>query len=210
MLVERLAAKTAHRDLAMTTNGVLFARQGRSQTRGPHRVTVSLDTLRPERFIAGPIRRTAAGDRRMEAAADFPGFKIDMVVIKGTNDDEIVRWWSLRRHTAPSCDLSSTWMSAARRGGWDQVMTRVEMLATLAAHYGRVEPISAFVGAGRSLRFPDGTTFGIISSTTTRSAVRPEPAHGRRHVVSLPLRPRGAWICADRCVAASAMKPCAI
>src|SRR5687768_9486909 len=93
VLVERLAAKSRIEDLAMTTNGVLFAPMAETLKRaGLHRVTVSLDTLRPERFAA--IARSKELDRvmsGMEAAARvFPGFKIDMVVIRGTNDDEIV------------------------------------------------------------------------------------------------------------------------
>ena len=45
-LVERLSAKAAIRDLAMTTNGVLLAGQvGDLKSAGLHRLTISLDTL---------------------------------------------------------------------------------------------------------------------------------------------------------------------
>jgi cyclic pyranopterin phosphate synthase len=49
----------------------------------------------------------------------------------------------------------------------DAVVTRQEMLARLIAHYGSVEPIreSSSAPAAR-FRLPDGTTFGIISSTS--------------------------------------------
>ena len=50
-VVERLAANPDVRDLSMTTNGVLLANQAESlRSAGLNRVTVSLDTLRPERF----------------------------------------------------------------------------------------------------------------------------------------------------------------
>ena len=50
-LVQRLAARSAIRDLAMTTNGVLLAPQAQAlRDAGLHRLTVSLDTLRPDRF----------------------------------------------------------------------------------------------------------------------------------------------------------------
>ena len=50
-LVRMLAANPRIRDLALTTNGVLFAEQGEAlREAGLHRVTLSLDTLRPERF----------------------------------------------------------------------------------------------------------------------------------------------------------------
>src|ERR1700690_890498 len=50
-LVRMLAANPHIRDLALTTNGVLFAEQGEAlRAAGLHRVTVSLDSLQPERF----------------------------------------------------------------------------------------------------------------------------------------------------------------
>src|SRR5712691_7424894 len=53
VLVSMLAAKRPIRDLAMTTNGVLLSEQAQAlYDAGLHRVTVSLDTLRPERFKA--------------------------------------------------------------------------------------------------------------------------------------------------------------
>src|SRR5579862_8750140 len=52
-LVEMLAANSGIRDLALTTNGILLADQAESLRRaGLGRLTVSLDTLRPDRFLA--------------------------------------------------------------------------------------------------------------------------------------------------------------
>ena len=92
-LVERLAARSRIHDLAMTTNGVLLAQQSKALAdAGLHRVTVSLDTLQPQRFRE--LTRTNDLDRVVEgiaaAAAVFAGLKIDAVVIRGTNDDELV------------------------------------------------------------------------------------------------------------------------
>src|SRR5687767_12170862 len=50
-LVALLAAKPRLRDLAITTNGILLGAHARElRAAGLHRVTVSLDTLRPDRF----------------------------------------------------------------------------------------------------------------------------------------------------------------
>src|SRR6187200_2177076 len=50
-LVEMIARKPAIRDLALTTNGVALADQAKAlRESGLHRITVSLDTLLPERF----------------------------------------------------------------------------------------------------------------------------------------------------------------
>src|SRR5687767_3202516 len=52
-LIELLAARPAIRDLALTTNGVLLANQVHAlHAAGLHRLTVSLDTLRRDRFQA--------------------------------------------------------------------------------------------------------------------------------------------------------------
>ena len=51
-LIQRLAAKRAIRDLAMTTNGVLLAAAAKDLKRaGLGRLTISLDTLQRDRFI---------------------------------------------------------------------------------------------------------------------------------------------------------------
>src|SRR5712691_3687232 len=60
-LVRMLAANPRIRDLALTTNGVLFAEQGEAlREAGLHRVTLSLDTLQPARFAALTGRDTHA------------------------------------------------------------------------------------------------------------------------------------------------------
>jgi cyclic pyranopterin phosphate synthase len=52
-LVRMIASEPRIRDLAITTNGILLAQEARAlRDAGLHRVTVSLDTLRPERFLA--------------------------------------------------------------------------------------------------------------------------------------------------------------
>ena len=49
----------------------------------------------------------------------------------------------------------------------EQVVSRAEMLRTLGARYGRIEPMPGEDAAPADrVRLPDGTVFGIISSTT--------------------------------------------
>jgi cyclic pyranopterin phosphate synthase len=171
VLVERLAKKSRIDDLAMTTNGVLFAPVARDLKRaGLHRVTVSLDTLKPDRFLAltrsNELPRVLAG---MDAAADvFPGVKIDMVVIKGTNDDEIIDMIEFAKSRGAELRFIEYMdVGGATRWSWEQVMTRAEILDALGARYGDVEPLIERSSAPADrFRLPDGTTFGIISSTT--------------------------------------------
>jgi cyclic pyranopterin phosphate synthase len=171
VLVERLAARGRIDDLAMTTNGVLFAPMAHVLRRaGLHRVTVSLDTLQSDRFVrlarVNELDRVLAG---MDAAADvFPGFKIDMVVIKGTNDDEIgdmVEFAKARGAELRFIEYMD--VGGATRWSWDQVMTRAEILAALSERYGAIEPIQEVSSAPADrYRLADGTVVGIISSTT--------------------------------------------
>src|SRR5215216_1545373 len=92
-LVARLARRAAIRDLAMTTNGVLLAQHASAlKDAGLHRLTVSLDTLQRDRFQQ--LTRYDELDRVLQgidtAAPLFPALKLDTVVIRGVNDDELV------------------------------------------------------------------------------------------------------------------------
>src|SRR5262249_10210012 len=74
-LIRLLADKPKLRDLALTTNGVLLAEQARGlREAGLHRVTVSLDTLRPERFTALTRRTNHAQVLAGIAAVTAAGF----------------------------------------------------------------------------------------------------------------------------------------
>ena len=92
-LVAMIAGKPGLEDLALTTNGILLADQiDALKAAGLRRITVSLDTLRRERFTA--LSRVDELERVKEGLAAahrvYGGFKIDTVVIKGVNDDELV------------------------------------------------------------------------------------------------------------------------
>lgn len=93
-LVSMLSQVTGLRTLAMTTNATLLERYAHDLARaGLHRLNISLDSLRPDRFahITGSDAFAAVW-RGIEAALDagFAPLKINMVVIKGVNDDEVV------------------------------------------------------------------------------------------------------------------------
>src|SRR5437899_7480097 len=90
--VRMIASKPGLEDLALTTNGVLLADQAAAlKAAGLRRVTVSLDTLRADRFRAlARFDELAAVRAGMDAARRLFGtFKIDTVVIRGVNDDEL-------------------------------------------------------------------------------------------------------------------------
>jgi cyclic pyranopterin phosphate synthase len=170
-LVARLASRTAIRDLALTTNGILLRSAARDLLdAGLHRLTVSLDTLRPERFTA--LTRSTELDRVLQgietAASLFGGLKIDTVVLKGTNDDELVDLLEFgKQFQAEVRFIEYMDVGGATQWSMDRVVTRDQMLTTLSARYGLIEPLQEHSSAPADrYRLPDGTIFGIIASTT--------------------------------------------
>ncbi len=172
-LVRMLARIPALADVAMTSNGVLLEDQAAAlRAAGLHRVTVSLDTLRPDRFRALTRRDDhAAVLRGTEAvrSAGFGGLKLDTVVIRGVNDDELVDLVEFAR----GVDAEVRFIEYMDVGGathWsrEQVVSRAEMLERLATRYGPIVPIREDTSApAQRFRLGDGTSFGIIASTTT-------------------------------------------
>jgi len=170
-LVSRLASRPRIRDLAMTTNGVLLAEHAQPlKDAGLHRLTVSLDTLHRDRFQQftrlDELDRVLAG---ISAAAPlFPGLKLDTVVIRGTNDDELVALIEFsRRHGAEVRFIEYMDVGGATHWSTDRVVSRREMLEALSAHYGPIAPVQEVSSAPADrYRLADGLLFGIISSTT--------------------------------------------
>ncbi|HTI38177.1 MAG TPA: GTP 3',8-cyclase MoaA [Vicinamibacterales bacterium] len=171
-LVSRLAAMPAVADLALTTNGVLLAAQAQSlRAAGLRRLTISLDTLDRERF-----RQLARFDelpsvlRGIDAAvhAGFDALKIDTVVIRGRNDDEIPALLEFGRSVGAEVRFIEYMdVGGATRWSMDAVVPRAEVIARLETLYGAVEPVGGRGSApAERFRLPDGTTFGIIASTT--------------------------------------------
>ena len=197
-LVRMLAAKPGLTDLALTTNGILLADQiDDLRAAGLGRITVSLDTLHADRFqkltrfdrldavlegmnaarrVFGATSLTAGGappppaqDLALERRLSRSGaLKIDTVVIRGVNDDEL----SDLIEFGKSMDAEVRFIEYMDVGGatrWSaaHVVSRAEMLDAIARRYGVVEPVRERTSAPAD-RFvlADGTTFGIISSTT--------------------------------------------
>ncbi len=171
-LVKILADKPWLRDLAMTSNGVLLEDHASALCQaGLDRLNVSLDTLEPERF-----QKLARFDelsrvlRGIDAAAraGFASLKIDSVVIRGVNDDEL----------APLLDRAKGWgaeirfieymdVGGATRWSRERVVSREEILQAIGKSHGEVEPVVEKSSApAERFRLSDGTIFGIIASTT--------------------------------------------
>jgi GTP 3',8-cyclase len=171
-LVEMLASRPAIKDLALTTNGVLLAGQASAlRSAGLHRITVSLDTLQRERFQA--IARFDELDAVLAgidaaASAGFDSLKIDTVVIRGRNDDELPALIEFGRRVGAEVRFIE-YMDVGGATHWSiaSVVSRREMIERLEAAFGPVSPLPGRASApAERFRLADGTTFGIIASTT--------------------------------------------
>lgn len=170
-LVDMIAGKEGLNDLALTSNGILLADQvDELKAAGLRRVTVSLDTLQHDRFQKLARYDELSRVRRgIEAASRaFGTVKLDTVVIRHVNDDELVALIEYGKTVnAEVRFIEYMDVGGATNWSWDNVVPRREMIERLTAHYGRVDAIveSSSAPADR-FRLPDGTVFGIISSTT--------------------------------------------
>jgi len=174
-LVAMLSGKPGLADLALTTNGILLADQiDALKNAGLRRVTVSLDTLRRDRFVAlaryDELPRVLEGMEAAHRAFPVPGaFKIDAVVIKGVNDDELSALIEYGRSVhAEVRFIEYMDVGGATRWSPDAVLSRAEMIERLSRRYGPIEPIVEESSAPADrFTLPDGTIFGIIASTSS-------------------------------------------
>ncbi len=173
-LVRMLAARPSLGDLALTTNGILLEQHASAlKEAGLRRVTVSLDTLRPDRMLAF-ARSNRHGDVLTGiAAASRAGLgpvKLNSVIIRGFNDDEVLDLLTFgREHGYELRYIEYMDVGGATRWRKEEVVPRAELLGRVAARFGPVEPLpdpgSPSAPAER-FRLPDGTVFGIIASVT--------------------------------------------
>jgi cyclic pyranopterin phosphate synthase len=136
-LVRQLASVDGIDDLALTTNGVLLGELAPVlRDAGLHRITVSLDTLRADRFQAltrfDELPRVLAG---LDAArAHFTRLKIDSVIVRGTNEDEILALLDYAREIGAEVRFIEYMdVGGATRWSPERVVSRAEMLKTVEA-----------------------------------------------------------------------------
>lgn len=171
-LIRMLARNPRLHDLALTTNGILLTEQAQAlYDAGLHRVTVSLDSLQPARFQALTRRDSHARVLQgIQAALEvgFPDLKLDTVVIRGLNDDELIALIEFGKHVGAEVRFIE-YMDVGGATSWtlEKVCSREAILAQLSQHYGPITSIVADSWApAERFCLPDGTVFGIIASTT--------------------------------------------
>lgn len=157
-------------ELAITTNATMLAAQAAGLRRaGIDRFTVSLDTLDPERFRQlsrrQDLERVLEG---IESVAHTPGLKIDTVLLRGQNDDEIERLLEFAASMGAELRFIEYMdVGGATRWNSQEVVTASEILARLKQSRGPIAPLEASPEApARRYSTGDGQAFGIIASVS--------------------------------------------
>ena len=159
-------------DLSMTTNGAsLGLLAGDLHGAGLRRLNVSLDTLRPERFLALTRRDRLQDVLDGIAAAQAAGFdpvKVNCVLMRGVNDDEVVDFAAFGRERGVAVRFIE-FMPLDAQGEWSAatVVTAEEVVAAIDAAF-PLEPVEAR-GAQPAERFryrDGGGEVGVIASVT--------------------------------------------
>jgi cyclic pyranopterin phosphate synthase len=159
-------------ELSITTNGVLMDRLAQPlRDAGLSRANVSLDSLRRDRFKEmtrrDAIDRVLAGIDACIAAGLRP-VKINTVVVRGFNDDEIELMAAWARDLGVELRFIE-FMPLDAPGEWtrDQVLPAGEILTRLDAAFGLEAPEARGSAPAERYRYRDGRgSVGIIASVT--------------------------------------------
>ena len=160
-------------DITMTTNGVLLRQKARLLAEaGLKRVNVSLDTLHSDRFQE--LARRDAFARTMDGilAAEEAGLrpiKLNMVVLKGKNDDEVVDFARLAREKGYEVRFIE-FMPLDADGIWsnDLVVPSLRLQERIEDEFPLVAADDGRPGPSTDFRFADGAPGGVgfISSVS--------------------------------------------
>ncbi len=171
-LVEMLAHTDGIDEVSLTTNGTQLARHADElKAAGLSRVNVSLDSLKPDRFerITGSnrIKDVLEGIEAAKKAGLNP-VKINMVVLKDVNDDEVL---DFARKT-----LTDGWhvrfieqMPFVNGNGADGVVPVRDIMSSIEQSLGKLSPHLPTSGNGpaRYYKLPDSSgTLGFIGAVT--------------------------------------------
>ena len=175
LLVEQLATIEGLEDLALTTNGALLTKEKARalHAAGLRRVTISLDALDDATFramndVEFPVARVL--DAIDTAAAEGLGpVKIDCVVKRGTNEQEVV---ALARHFRNSGHIVRfiEYMDVGNANGWRMadVVSGRQILDMLGSQWPLVPADPHYFGeVAERWSYADGAgEIGIITSVT--------------------------------------------
>lgn len=173
-LISSLAQVPGADDLTLTTNGSLLARKAQTLAdAGLHRVTVSLDSMDDEVFMAMndvgfPVAKVLEGIEAAAAAGLTP-VKVNMVVKRGVNDESLV---DMAKHFRGSGHILRfiEYMDVGTTNGWclDDVVSAGEIVERIDAVFPLEPVVPNYPGeVANRWRYKDGSgEIGVIASVT--------------------------------------------
>ena len=174
ILIEKLA-RLNPLDLALTTNGLLFSDFAPElKSAGLKRVTISLDTLRENRFEKITRRKglpRVLSAIRIAKKINLEPVKINSVIIRGINDDEIIDFVQLAKDEGVEIRFielmpSSGIISECKESGiWRQefLVSGAEIKAQIEGHFGRLQSVPAPTGVAKIFELKNQAKIGLIT-----------------------------------------------
>jgi GTP 3',8-cyclase len=169
VLVHKLAALDV--DLALTTNGATLANQAHDlRAAGLRRINISLDSLRADRFVELTRRDELDGVLAgidAAVAAGLDPVKVNVVMMRGVNDDEIIDFARFGRERGVTVRFIEFMpLDADARWSRDQVVTQAEIVDAIGAAF-PLEPVARGHQPAERFRYRDGGgEVGVIPSVT--------------------------------------------
>ena len=159
-------------DIALTTNGATLRNVAHElKEAGVARVNVSLDTLKPERFLAmtrrDELENVLAGIAEAQAAG-FNPVKVNAVIERGTNDDEILDLATFGREQGVEVRFIE-FMPLDAELGWanSKVVSQDEIVSAISAVYPLEQIAARGAAPADRWRYLDGKgSVGVIPSVT--------------------------------------------
>jgi GTP 3',8-cyclase len=172
-LIARLAKLTGIADLSLTTNGALLAEQASAlYDAGLRRINVSIDSLRPDRFKAltqrGDLEEVLQGIFAAKKVG-FTPIKLNAVIIRGTNDDEIIPLVEFARNNGLEMRFIE-YMDVGNANAWslEKTVTKREIVDIVQSSF-PIREVGRAHGSAPAVdyEFVDGAgEIGIIGSVT--------------------------------------------
>jgi len=167
--LERLASLPGLKELVLTTNGLMLGELAWAlRGAGVARLNISLDSLRPDTFAritrGGELARVLEGIEAAERAG-FPPVKLNMVVMRGVNDDELLDFAALTL-VNPCTVRFIEYMPTLREPEWGaECLPASEILERISRRYPLLPLVSGeLAGPSRNFKIEGAAgALGIIS-----------------------------------------------
>ena len=159
--------------IAMTTNALMLKKQAQAlKDAGLDRVNVSIDSLDPQKFRqltrGGNLERVWEGIREADAVGLRP-IKLNAVIVRGLNDDEVVQLAELTLHSPWEMRFIEVMpLTGVADVAEDGVVATEELIAKISAAHGPLDDLGlAASDSARRYRIPGARgKLGFISAVT--------------------------------------------